>query len=170
MALESVLVTWAAGTTGAPAGVASAVALDFLLFFPVEAVVAGASGAVLSAGAAFIALPSAGSSVLVLLLLDFDFFVVAAVVSLPAELSEAVVLSAAAVLSASAASFLVFFLDFLDVVSEVVVSELVALVLACALTNTGAIATTSITEKASIHRVSLLWEFFIFSSSRFERH
>src|ERR1035437_5977989 len=111
-------------------------------------------------------------------LLFRDFFVgAAAVVSLAAVLSAAVadlsaaaldlcaaaadlsaaaaVLSAAAAfLSAAAFSFLAFFAAFL----VAAVSELVSLDVACAFAKAGGMATVSSRQKASIHRIGLLWE------------
>jgi hypothetical protein len=127
--------------------------LDFLLLFlPVDA-----AGAAVSAAAVFEALSAAA------FLLFCDFFVVAAVVSLAAALSAAAadLSAAAAALSAAAAfslAFLAFFLAFL----AAAVSELVSLALACAFAKAGEMATVSIRQEASIHRVSLFWKRFIF--------
>jgi hypothetical protein len=129
---------------GVLAGAASAAAaLDFLRLF----LALDAAGAAVSAGAVFEALSDAAA-----FLLFRDFFVVAAVVSLAADLS-----AAAAFFSAAAFSFFACFLDFL-VVEE---SELVSVELACPLAKAGEIATASIRQKASIHRVTLFWKRFI---------
>jgi hypothetical protein len=131
----------------AAAGVedASAVAaFDFLLRLLVEVVVSVAADLSLAAGVEDASAVAA-----------FDFLLFFVVV-------EAVVSPAADLSLAAAASFFAFFLDFLVVVSELVSVELVEL--ACAFAKAGEMATVSIKQKASIHRVSLIWECFIFSS------
>jgi hypothetical protein len=133
----------------------SAVVAVFLLFrdlFVVLAVVSAAAD--LSVAAGFAALSSAVVSAFLLLR---DFFVVLAVVSV-ADLS----VEAAAW---SSAAFLAFFLDFL-VVEEVLWASVE---LACALAKAGEITIVSIRQKQHIHRITLLWERFIFPRRRFKR-
>jgi hypothetical protein len=153
--VESVFVTCAAGTTGDPEGVASAVAdFDFLLFFVFVVVVAAIASlaAGFSPAAGFAALSSA---VVAAFLLFRDFLVAVAVVSV-ADLSvEAVVWSAAA--------FLAFFLDFLVVVLVVLWASVE---LACAFAKAGEITTVSIRQKQHIQRITLRWERFIFPRRR----
>ncbi len=141
-------------------------AADFLLFFALAVLAAGAvaagadvAGADVATGAVFEPLSSAAAAADFLL---FDFLVAvvavvafvvaaadlsaaAAVLSSAAALlsaSAAVLSAAAAFLSAAAAFFADFFLDFLAAAS-VVVSELVPVVVACALAMAGEIATVS---------------------------